>query len=694
MASSETSYPRYVYSPFPAADCIRLLTIHPSLADQPIKCTLHSTSLASAPPYEALSYAWGPRALCRTVICNDHSSVSITENLYIALRQLSYSDRRRTVWIDGVCINQDDADERKAQVQMMWDIYSSASGVIVSLGQELPEDSMNMAWNLVHDLAKLHATKVEMHRQAVRDRYGRDHAAPLISLDVRRELDLESGGSPEVVLNAVPTRYLECIPNEEQLDGELPSVDSPPWTALRNLLQRTWFTRAWVLQEVVASKQCNVICGKRTISWETLTAACTCLRERQDIPLFQQSVRKADYMTVLSASLAKDCGPEERPPLIEILTASRSLESSDSRDKIYSLLGIIQHKGKTSDESQPTTIIPDYTIPVKKLFTEVARLAILQTKTLEILSHVGRRPNQKADELPAWVPDWRHEIPCLVMGRLNSENKFQYDACGQSARRRRFEDGSFRHFPHSFNMLDRDQSNPLPPFEPSEESTFSWDNSQLHLTGISFDRVSATSTDLFICDAYQQHHISDTDDSVYRPFWAAVEQFVSDNKVRYAPHSFENSEFEMMQDFYLRTVCANLDISSSFGPGGQGWYYQISYIPPSYSGTRTGDTWLEVRTELNTATWALMQRMRTERCLFATERGYIGIGPSWAEVGDKISIMSGGSVPLLIRESGTNGAGEPLHKLVGECYVHGIMNGEAVEMARIESLQSQEFVVM
>jgi hypothetical protein len=96
---------------------------------------------------------------------------------------------------------------------MMWDTYSSATGVITSVGQELPEDSMNMAWNLVHDLAKLHATKIEMHRQAVRDRYGHDFAGQLISLEVRRELDPEGGGSPEVVLNAVPTRYLERIPN-------------------------------------------------------------------------------------------------------------------------------------------------------------------------------------------------------------------------------------------------------------------------------------------------------------------------------------------------------------------------------------------------------------------------------------------------------------------------------------------------
>jgi hypothetical protein len=579
-------------------------------------------------------------------------------------------------------------------------------GVIVSVGQELPDDSMNMAWNLVHDLAKLHATKVEMHRQAIRDRYGHDYAGPLISLDVRRELDPEGGGSPEVVLDAVPTRYLERIPNEEQLDGELPSPDLPPWTALRDLLQRIWFTRAWVLQEVVASKQCDVMCGQRTISWETLTAACACLRERQDIPLFQQGVRKADYMTVLSASLRKDCGLEGRPTLIEILTATRSLESSDSRDKIYSLLGIVQHKGKTSDESQPTAIIPDYTAPVRKLFAEVARLAILQTKTLEILSHVGRRPTQEADALPAWVPDWRHEIPCLVLGRMNSNNEFQYDACGQSGRRRRFEYGSFRHILHSFNNLDHDQSVLLPPFEPSE-STFSWDNSQLNLTGILFDRVSATSTDLFICDAYQQHRISDTNDSVYRPFWAAIEQFVSDNKVRYTHHynlsqgylslrrALQNSKFEMMQDFYLRTVSANLDISRSFGPGGQGWYYRISHISPSYRATRSGDTWRrDVRTTLDRAAWALMQRMRTERCLFATERGYIGIGPSWAEMGDNISIMSGGSVPLLIRENDTNQDGELVHKLVGECYVHGIMNGEAVEMARMERLQSQQFVIM
>ena len=97
-------------------------------------------------------------------------------------------------------------------------------------------------------------------------------------------------------------------------------------------------------------------------------------------------------------------------------------------------------------------------------------------------------------------------------------------------------------------------------------------------------------------------------------------------------------------------------------------------------------------TELNPSSWALMQRMRTKRCLIVTKGGYLGIAPSWAKEGDEVCVLAGGSVPLVLRQRA--GGADAHHELVGECYVHGIMNGEAVEIAKSKGVQQREFVLV
>ncbi|KAL1633251.1 hypothetical protein SLS58_011161 [Diplodia intermedia] len=137
----------YEYEPLHEPNAIRLLR----LGDEPddtedLHGTLIRTTLDRAPPYFALSYCWGKQKKNDTLFC-DGKLLKITPSLAEAIRRLRtlHSDREghpawelehRYFWIDQVCINQADADERSSQVQMMGRIYSSALRTLIWLGPD------------------------------------------------------------------------------------------------------------------------------------------------------------------------------------------------------------------------------------------------------------------------------------------------------------------------------------------------------------------------------------------------------------------------------------------------------------------------------------------------------------------------------------------------------------------------------
>lgn len=115
---------------------IRLLHLKPATdSDTPIRCSFTTVSLADSPCYEALSYVWGDSAHLNTVNLEGFG-VAISSNLFQALCRLRRRDADRILWVDAVCINQDDIDERSRQVSLMGSIYQDAEGVVVFLGQE------------------------------------------------------------------------------------------------------------------------------------------------------------------------------------------------------------------------------------------------------------------------------------------------------------------------------------------------------------------------------------------------------------------------------------------------------------------------------------------------------------------------------------------------------------------------------
>ena len=120
---------------------IRLLTLLPGCVDNNINIILESVELTSSdkPNYEALSYTWGTSAAdteLHVIQDNEFKSLTITKSLATALQHLRNEHHSRRLWIDAVCINQEDTGERSSQVARMADIFRSAAKVIIWLGPE------------------------------------------------------------------------------------------------------------------------------------------------------------------------------------------------------------------------------------------------------------------------------------------------------------------------------------------------------------------------------------------------------------------------------------------------------------------------------------------------------------------------------------------------------------------------------
>ncbi|OAG05428.1 uncharacterized protein CC84DRAFT_1050147, partial [Paraphaeosphaeria sporulosa] len=128
---------------------IRLVRIHGGSKHEVIKCSLKVVSLSACPSYEALSYRWGSNRQLETVQLDGHD-FDVTPNLAAALRKFR-KRKNRLLWIDQLCVNQTDMDERNEQVPVMGQIYSQARKVLVWLGVDSHQEAP-LAQQLIRDL--------------------------------------------------------------------------------------------------------------------------------------------------------------------------------------------------------------------------------------------------------------------------------------------------------------------------------------------------------------------------------------------------------------------------------------------------------------------------------------------------------------------------------------------------------------
>ncbi|KAB5513112.1 heterokaryon incompatibility protein-domain-containing protein [Coniochaeta sp. 2T2.1] len=356
------------YSPLPAGKSIRLLTLHPGQDGEPLQMCLshHVLSDGGRDSFSALSYAWGDATDLQPVSC-DGKTIGISKNLSACLKHIRLADAARILWIDVICINQEDLEERASQVGIMGEIYSKAEKVLIWLGEGNEDtkngvfslESMAKAWDPPVDQPVSFTTVLEFARAS----------------RIRR-LDYWALGRQQ---------YVRSI------------SDSP------------WFTRAWTFQEVGLSSDAEVWIGSHHLSFKNLVYAwLVSLHHNFERTIFLNGYgRTTDTgRTCMHAMFAywflQNHGtPEEVREwyqLPRLLRLRQLHEASDPRDLVFSLISL-------SKMDPGETLQANYRMPVEDVFTQFAIKAIIESGDLSLLSERERQGSDPA--LPSWVPDWR-----------------------------------------------------------------------------------------------------------------------------------------------------------------------------------------------------------------------------------------------------------------------------------------------
>lgn len=307
--------------------------------------------------FEALSYTWGDAARLQihTVKVaedfgnrNDHwRYLPIGESLDTALRYLRLKTTARTLWIDAICINQKDILERAAQVQRMRQIYGHASQVVVWLGPT--SDNSQEALSTLAYLGQ----QIEISED------GRFCSTP----------DGKAGQ---------PTWW--------KPEARLPYSEYQ-WAAIEDLFARSWFSRLWVLQEVVANTRTEFLCGSQTIEWRLLRRAIAALTGRRGVPVnLAADVNVKSNIAYGQIRLLRDA-----------LYLSREHSCEDPRDRIFGLLGMLGPELRLA-------ITPSYERAFQDVYRDVFWAYSTITGRLDLLTSCV---DDDESGLPSWVPDWR-----------------------------------------------------------------------------------------------------------------------------------------------------------------------------------------------------------------------------------------------------------------------------------------------
>lgn len=403
------------YSPLDSAkDQIRICRLEPGSDGDLIECELLTNSLDDEPQYQALSYTWGDASNRQDISINGHK-FAVTNNLYYALQHLRSETESKHLWIDAICINQNDIPERNEQVPRMREVYSQAQSVIVWLGRDIePEDeerkfTMFQKWDAAGGSGD-GARSARMAFDLVRKLADVWHSAVAVLTTANQE---HRAGDPIIQpFNIIRGHLSQHDDIHVSLKRRLTAEEEAFWLALGRLCWRPWFDRVWVLQEVALAARTVVACGKDTICWATLLDAVGILelhsysRGASDIIGPMLGAPKVRRMGV--GKQFKDRAYGNADPSYEFLTLmSQTIQlcASNHRDKIYGMMGLL------AVGTQHEMMIPDYNKPVTKVYTEFAKF-VLDHQHIDILCFCNG--SIEYTDLPTWAPDWIYSIPRLL----------------------------------------------------------------------------------------------------------------------------------------------------------------------------------------------------------------------------------------------------------------------------------------
>ncbi|KAM0549480.1 hypothetical protein ACHAPJ_009466 [Fusarium lateritium] len=647
----------------------RVVDLEPGLPNQELRCRLSTQSIWYDGPsdYDALSYAWGDWKDTKRIHLDGISDFPVTLNLYYALRRLRDAKNTRRLWIDQICMNQrcectgeNHICEPNIQVPLMGDIYKKARRVIVWLGDD--------------------------------DKH-------IISL----------GGNP--VTNVFETLRMTFPPTPPNITKtRAPGSSSVP----------KWWTRAWVLQEVImAQENPAVMLGEHRMEWDEL------------LDLFDKKMKGiwVDWSVRYSQMRQYDI---LRYPTTDrnIYTLSLVLASSETRfpeDKIYCILSSLPEAERaliTQPEFKPT---------VSEVFATATYASIATSGSLGILSLIPKSRTENTFGIPSWAVDFtfpQNKIPATKptyipqkghRSRLWEKFSLPERISQPSSIYRLF---NFAKFPKGWC-----QKHPQTIARARLDGGY---HHKLVLTGLEFDGVhkvaelalpsGITASEVGFGIGYGENL-----SKLFLPLSGVASWYESKIMTDDEKQMKSSLQERLSQGNPYSRISRGFGCTSSMTPSTQDhWVVRISMIdylwrrwdrsakhrdakdPDGLELLATVRRYYELRNQLlpgqtsydidGDELWEVHRHISLtsyffdlETCklvYFITETGFVGVGPPGLRSDDKIVLFYGSRIPIALRQL-ENGN----WSYIGFVYVHGIMFEELWKFFPSIELEESEFIL-
>ncbi|KAK0101813.1 hypothetical protein ONS95_006963 [Cadophora gregata] len=432
--------------------------------------------------------------------------------------------------------------------------------------------------------------------------------------------------------------------------------DDESWEPLNRFYHLPWFTRVWIEQEAGMGRPMHLFWGEQEYDWKLISVVSDILN-RQHKPLrnrYDLRPSRVAYLDKRFIDLTVRHGGKDYYPgasFVNKLNFSRTKASTDPRDRIFANLG---HFSATVLLESPPAFEADYTRDMVGLYIDVAIRTLKGYPTLELLNAVHHHHDE--ERLPSWVPNWGDNSRRKCIGKRDTWLR----AAGATS--------------PSFTIQERE--------------------GLLCIKGLDIDSIEVPSEEL------SQYDFRDSDvqrgrakDSVVPRLWNCLSQ-LSTFQLKHEYISGGSALLAFCQ--VLSAGCWAMvrrsgDLRRDFHsiPDSVCLQHGAAYLTRVLGDENLVDDEVRKAAEGGDAlAWnGGLSRVCHRRSLFRTRKGYYGLGPAEIQRDDMVVVLFGGTTPYVLRPTDQG------YWFVGECYVHGLMNGEALAMMDRGELKEKTFVI-
>lgn len=403
---------------------IRLIRLLGAPSYEPIVCNIiHVEFNDENTQYEALSYAWGEHKDRRTISV-DGERVSVTRNLAMALQYLRDPIVDTIIWIDALCINQEDKMEKSIQVALMRDIYRHAEHVKMWLGPAANNsDTIMRVFN--EEGPRLYAYTDE---------------------------DTTS----RMIYKGVASAFGDEI---DRLEEEMERVkaylidegNSRLRRSLEALLKRDYWTRAWVVQEIVMAQKLTILCGLASSPWNHAVAVMALFHQAQQssLPHGRDPRESKANMSAQTRAISgvvigtppilanlRRCDDKWRSTewLVYALVDLRHFRCTEPRDKIFSLLGLMNAECQEYSRKGEHRVEVDYSLSLVEVSFRLVKFCVffedpeIEGSSLNIICASQPEKLESAERFPSWLPEFSRYNGISRMPVLEHQPRCWYSA--------------------------------------------------------------------------------------------------------------------------------------------------------------------------------------------------------------------------------------------------------------------------